>query len=119
MKPIRKILVFGSNLLGIHGAGAAYDAMKQYGAVYGQGIGLQGDSYGLPTKQTPAITLPINEIAKHVQEFMQFATKNPEMVFQVTRVGCGLAGYTDTDIAPLFKGAPDNCILPTGWHEMH
>lgn len=110
-----KIFVFGSNLAGIHGAGAARFAVINHGARYRQGIGLQGTSYGIPTKDHRINTLPLCEINPHVQNFIAFAKEHPELTFQVTRIGCGLAGYTDTDIAPMFKGAPDNCELPEGW----
>ena len=109
------IFVFGSNLAGRHGAGAALFARQKHGAIYGQGIGLQGNSYALPTKNMYIRTLPLQEIKKHVDVFIQFAKDNYEMVFQVTRIGCGLAGYSETQIAPMFKDAPMNCILPDGW----
>ena len=109
------IFVFGSNLAGIHGAGAARFAVKHHGAIYGQGIGYQGNSYGIPTKDRRIQTLPLSEIKKHVDTFIQFAKDNYEMVFEVTRIGCGLAGYTDHQIAPMFKNAPMNCQLPEGW----
>ena len=109
------IFVFGSNLAGVHGAGAALYARKHHGAIFGQGIGLQGNSYGIPTKDAYIVTLPIREIKKYVDQFIEFAKQNYEMVFEVTRIGCGLAGYTDIQIAPLFKGAPSNCILPYEW----
>ncbi len=109
------IFVFGSNRAGRHGAGAALCARNVHGAIYGQGEGLQGSSYGIPTKDENIRTLPINEIAGHVRTFLIFATDHPELEFQVTRIGCGLAGYTDNEIAPLFAGAPVNCTLPTGW----
>ena len=111
----KHIFCFGSNLAGIHGAGAALYARKHHGAVLGQGIGLQGNSYGIPTKDARIITLPIKDIKKYVDQFIEFAKQNYEMVFEVTRIGCGLAGYTDIQIAPLFKGAPENCILPHTW----
>lgn len=110
-----KIFVFGSNLAGIHGAGAARTAWQEYGAIFGQGFGPQGGSYGIPTKDENIETLPLNKIQKYVDAFIQYAKLNPELTFNVTRVGCGLAGYTDDDIGPMFKNAPDNCILPAGW----
>ena len=109
------IFVFGSNLAGRHGAGAALFARQKHGAIYGQGTGLQGNSYALPTKDMYIRTLPLQDIKKHVDVFIQFAKDNYEMVFQVTRIGCGLAGYSETQIAPMFKDAPMNCILPDGW----
>jgi hypothetical protein len=109
------IFVFGSNLAGRHGAGAALFARQNHGAIYGQGIGRQGNSYAIPTKDFSIHTLPLNHIRDYVNEFLQYARANPELQFQVTRIGCGLAGYTDSDIAPMFKGAPANCHLPEGW----
>jgi len=113
----RKIFVFGSNLAGIHGGGAAHHALCMHGAVLGEGVGLHGDSYALPTKDRNIETLPMEEIKKHVDEFKKFAVENPDDEFQVTRIGCGLAGLTDDDIAPLFDGAPENCTLPGGWRD--
>ena len=109
------IFVFGSNLAGIHGAGAARFAVINHGARYRQGIGLQGNSYAIPTKDHHIKTLPLDEIQKHVDVFIQFAKEHSLLEFQVTRIGCGLAGYTDSDIAPMFKDAPSNCQLPDGW----
>ena len=109
------IFVFGSNLAGVHGAGAAYDAVKNHGAVMHQGKGLQGRSYALPTKGWNIQTLPLGLIKKYVDEFLIFAATYPELTFKVTRVGCGLAGYTDADIAPLFEEATDNCLFDTAW----
>ena len=112
---VRQIFVFGSNLAGRHGKGAALDAYKRHGAVYGQGIGYQGCAYGIPTKDRGLNTLPLNTIRSFVLDFLFFANEHPDMQFNVTRIGCGLAGYKDADIAPMFKGAPDNCVLPEGW----
>ena len=109
------VFVFGSNLAGRHGAGAALWARENKGAIYGQGVGIQGDSYAIPTKDEHLNTLPLDVISAHVEQFLVFAEHHPELTFQVTRVGCGLAGYTDEDIAPMFDGAPPNCTLPDGW----
>lgn len=111
----KKIFVFGSNLAGRHGKGAALRAFQDYGAVYGQGVGLQGNSYAIPTKDENINTLPLNKIQRYINQFIKFAKLNPEMTFEVTRIGCGLAGYEDNDIAPMFVNAPNNCILPAGW----
>jgi hypothetical protein len=113
----RKIFVFGSNLAGIHGGGAAHAALRLHGAQLGQGIGLQGDSYAIPTKDRNIETLPMEEIKKHVDAFKAFAEENKDLTFEVTRIGCGLAGLTDDDIAPLFSGVPENCVLPGGWRD--
>lgn len=112
-----KIFVFGSNLAGIHGAGAAAFAAQHHGAIYGCGEGRQGDSYGIPTKDHRIQTLPLEAIGVHVRRFIRYAYDNKDLTFQVTRIGCGLAGYVDSQIAPLFKGAPDNCELPDGWRD--
>jgi len=106
------IFVFGSNLGGRHGKGAALSALQHHGAIYGQGIGLQGSSYAIPTKDAKLQTLPLDEIQTHVDEFLAFARANPQVRFQVTAIGCGLAGYKPSQIAPMFKGAPGNCDLP-------
>lgn len=109
------IFVFGSNLAGRHGAGAAKFARQYHGAIYGQGIGRQGNSYGIPTKDHRLNTLSLPQIKNHIQEFLDYATTHPELTFQVTRIGCGLAGYTDEQIAPMFYYAPDNCQFDTAW----
>lgn len=112
------IFVFGSNLAGRHGKGAALCARNDHGAVYGVGIGRTGDSYAIPTKDEKLATLPLSVIRPHVSEFKKYAAEHPDLEFQVTRIGCGLAGYSDADIAPMFDGAPDNCHLPDGWREI-
>lgn len=112
------VFVFGSNLLGIHGHGAAKTARDQYGAVLGQGVGYFGNSYAIPTKATPYKTLPLHVIRGYVLDFVAFAKEHPELTFQVTRVGCGLAGYKDHQIGPMFHHAPDNCQLPDEWVKM-
>lgn len=109
---IDKIFVFGSNLAGRHGKGAALYARNHHGAIYGQGIGLQGRSYAIPTKDQQLRTLPLPAIGQHVAQFLLFAAQHPDMVFEVTPIGCGLAGYQPEQIAPLFENAPNNCILP-------
>lgn len=112
----RTIFVFGSNLAGRHGKGAALYARQHRGAIYGQGEGLQGDSYAIPTKDAFLRTLPLAEIEARVRTFLTFA-RQFNAQFAVTRIGCGLAGYTDAQIAPMFENAPDNCILPDGWRK--
>lgn len=107
----RQIFVFGSNLAGRHGKGAALYARKNYGAIYGQGVGLQGDSYGIPTKDEKIKTLPLDRILSYVNDFITFAKLHPELMFHVSPVGCGLAGYVPEQIAPMFKDAPANVIL--------
>ena len=109
------IFVFGSNLSGRHGRGAALRARELYGAVSGKGVGLQGASYAIPTKDHALRGLPLDQIAHYVDKFIEFAKEHAEMTFQVTRVGCGMAGYSDEKMAPLFIGAPKNCQLPEEW----
>lgn len=110
-----KIFVFGSNLAGRHGKGAALYAKKYKGAEYGVGIGRQGNSYAIPTKDRNLKTLPLNEIKIHVDEFIEYAKNHKELSFEVTKIGCGLAGYEESDIRPMFKDSPINCDLPDWW----
>lgn len=110
-----KIFVFGSNLAGRHGKGAALTACRNHGAEYGQGIGRQGNSYAIPTKDQNLKTLALPMIKIYVIDFITYAMKHPEEKFFVTKIGCGLAGYKESDIAPMFKNAPNNCQLPEGW----
>lgn len=100
----REIFVFGSNFLGIHKKGAALNALQHYGAIIGHGIGLQGNSYAIPTKSTPYKSLSLQEINKFVADFICYAsfTVEADMHYIVTAIGCGLAGYTPEDIAPMF-----------------
>ena len=112
-----QIFVFGSNIPGLHGKGAAKFAVQHYGAVYGQGEGLQGRSYALPTKRRWNQALTLAEVKRSVTRFVKFAQDHPELQFFVTRVGCGLAGFTDEYIAPMFVDAPLNCDLPWGWRD--
>lgn len=113
----RNVFVFGSNLAGRHGKGAAKTALLHWGAIYGQGHGLQGSSYAIPTKDAKIRTLPLTEIAKYVIIFLDFADDHPELTFFVTAIGCGLAGYTPAHIAPLFRSVPDNVRLPEDFTE--
>ena len=119
---MREIFVFGSNLAGIHGAGAARYARENHGAIMGQGIGLQGSSYGIPTKDKQIRTLPLRDIQEYVNAFILYANAVPNLRFNVTRIGCGLAGYTDAQIAPLFASVVlfpvPNVRLPNGWREL-
>lgn len=104
-----EVFVFGSNLAGSHGGGAAYVAWRKFGAIMGQGVGLQGQSYGIPTMQGGVET-----IRPYVDDFIAFAKAHPELFFYVTRIGCGIAGFRDEEIAPLFAAAKDvpNICLP-------
>ena len=107
-----EIFVFGSNLQGMHAGGAARIAYNNFGAIWGQGVGLQGQSYGIPTMQGGVET-----VRPYVNEFIQFAKDHPELTFLVTRIGCGIAGFTDAEMAPLFEKAHniENVVLPEGW----
>ena len=108
LKP-NEIFVFGSNLAGAHGGGAARLAYNRFGAIMGQGVGLQGQSYAIPTMQGGVET-----IKPYVDEFIDFARQHPEYHFLVTQIGCGIAGFIPMEIAPLFEDALDveNIILP-------
>ena len=110
-----EIFVFGSNLSGSHGGGAAWLAYKRFGAVWGQGVGLQGQSYGIPTMQGGVET-----IRPYVDEFIAFAKVHPELTFLVTKIGCGIAGFSVEEIAPLFSEAIDveNILLPRDFVEL-
>lgn len=114
----KEVFVFGSNLAGKHGTGAAKTALK-WGAKYGEGVGLQGSTYAIPTRDVHINTLPLSEIKKYVDDFTNFAKQNGELTFLVTQIGCGLAGYKPIDIAPLFKQCIDigNVILPKNFTE--
>lgn len=108
LKP-NEIFVFGSNLDGFHAGGAARIACNRFGAIWGQGVGLQGQSYAIPTMQGG-----VGTIQPYVDEFIDFASQHPEYKFLVTRIGCGIAGFRAKEIAPLFKNAlnMENVILP-------
>ena len=110
-----QIFVFGSNLAGRHGKGAALCALKEHGATYGIGHGHVGNSYAIPTKDEKLQPLHLITINYYVASFLEYARHNPNLEFLVTRVGCGLAGYTDKDIGPMFRYATSNCKLPDGW----
>lgn len=110
-----EIFVFGSNLAGFHGGGAARAALNKFGAIWGQGVGLQGQSYAIPTMQGGVET-----IKPYVDEFIDFARAHTEYAFLVTRIACGIAGFTAREIAPLFTKAIDmeNVILPEDFVEV-
>ena len=104
-----EIFVFGSNLAGAHGGGAALLAYRKFGAVWGEGVGLHGRTYAIPTMQGG-----VNSIAPHVNEFIAYAAAHPRHSFVVTRIGCGVAGFTPEEIGPLFREARSlrNVLLP-------
>lgn len=106
------IFVFGSNLAGRHGKGAAKFALQNRGAIYGEGWGLQGNSFAIPTKDENLKTLPLERISSYVQKFNDFARRNPDLEFQLTPIGCGLAGYAYSQIGPMFKDSPSNVVIP-------
>lgn len=108
-----EIFVFGSNLEGMHGGGAARVAYNKFGAIWGQGVGLQGQSYGIPTMHGG-----VDVIKPYVDEFINFAKSHPELKFLVTRIGCGIAGFRDEEMAPLFKDAIEieNIYLPKSFY---
>jgi hypothetical protein len=110
-----EIFVFGSNLEGMHGGGAARAAYNKFGAIWGQGVGLQGQSYGIPTMHGG-----IDVIKPYVDKFIDFAKSHPELKFLVTRIGCGIAGFRDEEIAPLFKDAIEieNIYLPKSFYNI-
>jgi hypothetical protein len=120
------VFVFGSNRAGMHGAGAALHAARWCGARRGEGEGLMGAAladnggvlpacYAIPTKADPRTPLPLQDVRRHVDTFLHYAAQCPQLTFQVTRIGCGLAGFSDEEIAPLFEEAPPNCLLPGRW----
>jgi hypothetical protein len=114
---MRKIFVFGSNLAGRHGKGAALSAIREHGAIYGIGIGPQGNAYAIPTKDYYINTLPTDIIKEYVEAFIEYAFSHPELKFEVTPIGCGLAGYQPWEIGPMFKGSPENVFLPAVFKE--
>lgn len=115
----KTVFVFGSNLAGRHGRGSALEALRRHGAVYGQGIGLQGESYAIPTKDKNLRVLPLSEIQKYVDDFKKFARENLTFRFRVVKIGCGLAGYREEQIFPMFADCPENVDLPKGWRINH
>lgn len=110
-----RIFVFGSNLAGVHGAGSARAALRNHGAKWGIGEGRSGNAYGIPTKDRLLETRPLAQIATSVQTFLAYAKAHPELEFDVVKIGCGLAGYAEDQIAPMFAGAPGNVNLPPDW----
>lgn len=101
-----EVFVFGSNGFGAHNGGAAAMAVAKFGAIYGQAEGLQGQSYAINTMDGFEV------MAEQVKRFIEFAKNHPELKFLVTEIGCGIAGYTSEEVAPLFKDIPENVVLP-------
>lgn len=112
------IFVFGSNLAGRHGKGAALQALHEYGAIRGVAEGIQGNAYGIPTKGHDLQPLPLVSIQASVKRFLEYAQSRPSTPFLVTRIGCGLAGYRDEDIAPMFQGLTRNVFVDKRWEEI-
>jgi hypothetical protein len=113
----KKIFVFGSNLAGRHGKGAALTAYHEYGAVYGAGVGRMGQAYAIPTKDHNIRTLPLGQVENSIIDFVAYAQSHQELEFYITRVGCGLAGFMDDEIGPNFARVPPNCQLPPEWEQ--
>ncbi len=108
----KPIFVFGSNLAGRYGKGAALWARHHAGAIYGCGEGHQGNSYAIPTKGYRLETLPLEQIERHVESFLAFTRYRTDLTFRLTPIGCGLAGYRHEQIAPMFADAPNNVTMP-------
>lgn len=106
------VFVFGSNLAGIHGAGSAHAAYVLHEAVWGCGIGHQGNSYAIPTKDEFIEVMSVERIEVHVKNFIRYATERKDLTFRVVAIGCGLAGFKPEQIAPMFKDSPPNVQLP-------
>ena len=108
-----EIFIFGANLQGFHGAGAARKALE-FGAVMGKGVGFKGRTYAIPTKDENIRTMSIEDIEPYVKQFIDYASKNQHLTFLVSKIGCGLANYSPEDIAPLFEDALlyPNIVLP-------
>ena len=112
-----QLFVFGSNLAGIHGAGAAKFAHNELGAKWGCGMGYTGNCYAIATKDLNIETLSLHLIEQQVMLFKKLAFEDVRFDYVVTKIGTGLAGYTDDEIAPMFKLAPDNCLFHKDWKE--
>lgn len=111
-----RIFVFGSNEAGVHGAGAALAAVNKHGAILGIGYGPQGNSFAIPTKDKQIETLPIEKVRKYVLRFIEYAESfRNKKEFQVTAIGCGLAGFKHEQMAPLFVTSPSNCFFDEAW----
>lgn len=114
------VFVFGSNLAGRHGKGAALHALKKHGAIYGQGVGRQGNSYAIPTKDANIQTLPLESIKQYIGEFITYAWNTPECMFMLTPIGTGLAGYSREEIYSLLKqfDVPSNVLFTKEWFNL-
>lgn len=110
-----RVFVFGSNLRGIHGGGAARYALDKLGAEWSVGNGPMGRCYALPTCAGPGVPLSLRAVKFYVDLFLEHARMNPATRFFVSEVGCGLAGFSPEEIAPMFRDVPENCDLPPTW----
>ncbi len=115
MKTDNMIFVFGSNEAGMHGAGAARFAMNHRMMPYGKSYGHYGQAFAIPTKDERIQTISLGKINSYIEGFIAYAVGRPKLIFQVTAIGCGLAGYKNEDIAPLFSGSPKNVYFDTTW----
>ena len=111
----KQIFVFGSNEAGVHGAGAAATAYQKHGARWDKCYGHHGDSFAIPTKDEFIETMPLERIKKYVEGFIAYAEGHHKLTFKITRIGCGLAGLKDEDIAEMFFYAPSNCLFDEAW----
>jgi hypothetical protein len=111
------IFVFGSSLDGNHAGGAARFAYLHHGAVMGIGEGLTGNSYALPTVGIKFAPMTFGLVFEHIRTFINFTRQHPDLKFQVTRIGCGIAGFKDSDIAAVFADASANCLFDEAWRE--
>jgi hypothetical protein len=115
------IFVFGSNEKGIHGKGSARTARMEHGAIPGQGFGPQGSSFAIPTcakpTESPDHKIGFDKLEFYVRAFLLYTYMHPELDFQVTQIGCGLAGWTPEQVAPLFRQAEGNCWFDTAWKQ--
>jgi hypothetical protein len=111
------IFVFGSNKAGRHGKGAALYAKENYGAIYGKGEGIQGQSYAIPTKDENLNPVSVRDLQDAIGRFCEYARENKQMKFALTPVGCGLAGFKKSDVWGMFKfhGLPSNVYLTSSW----
>jgi hypothetical protein len=111
----KMIFVFGSNEQGEHMGGAARDAYQRHGALWGRSYGHYGDSFAIPTLDVNYRNIPIPRLTDYVNGFLTYALSRLDYQFKVTQIGCGIAGFTKEQIAPLFKWAPGNCQFDTEW----
>lgn len=108
LKP-NEVFVFGSNLEGHHAGGAARVAYEKFGAKWGKGVGIQGQSYAIPTMGG------LEQLKVYAKDFIEYAETHPDKTFYLTKVGCGIAGFSEEEVRPTFKYAPSNVIKPKGW----